>query len=304
MSIYRLSISTIKRSEGRSAVACAAYRSGSRIECERTGRTHDYRKKGENGVVWSALFGWQKSRSELWNSCEAAEKRKDSQVCRDVVIALPSELSPILRSFLANSFGEWLADEYGCAVDLNIHAPAQTGDDRQHHAHLLITTREVSGSGMFGKKIDRLGFAPRAREEVERIRAAWAAAANVALIISQNAGRLDHRSYLRQGLEIQSQHKSRKAMGAGSKGGAEKEQVSPPNRLIQAKRRVRQPISSPRLRRISKNQTEHPRPALTDEEKEAIRRAIRSGGRPKPGVERTNSNPDIETPTKRRGRKY
>lgn len=42
MAIYHLSVQIIKRSEGRSAVAAAAYRSGTSLTSEWDGITYDY----------------------------------------------------------------------------------------------------------------------------------------------------------------------------------------------------------------------------------------------------------------------
>lgn len=54
MSIYHCSIKNISRSSGRSAVACAAYRSGEELEDVETGITHDYRKK--TGIAFAEIF--------------------------------------------------------------------------------------------------------------------------------------------------------------------------------------------------------------------------------------------------------
>ena len=45
MAIYHLSIKTVGRSEGRSAAAAAAYRSGGKIADQASGLTFDYTRK-------------------------------------------------------------------------------------------------------------------------------------------------------------------------------------------------------------------------------------------------------------------
>lgn len=46
MAIYHLSVQIIKRSEGRSAIAAAAYRSGTSLTSEWDGIIYDYTRKG------------------------------------------------------------------------------------------------------------------------------------------------------------------------------------------------------------------------------------------------------------------
>ena len=77
MAIYHLHVKVIGRKSGSSAVASAAYRSGSRLRDERLDRSHDFSAK--RGVVHSevllpenALAVW-KDRERLWNDVEAFE---------------------------------------------------------------------------------------------------------------------------------------------------------------------------------------------------------------------------------------
>lgn len=49
MAIYHFSVKNISRSDGRSAVACAAYRSAEKLTCDYYGKEQDYtRKIGSN----------------------------------------------------------------------------------------------------------------------------------------------------------------------------------------------------------------------------------------------------------------
>ncbi len=96
IAIYHCTIKIIKRSEGRSAVAAAAYRSGQKLTNQWDGQTHDYTRKG--GVVHSEILlpahapPTVSDRSTLWNSVEAIEKSGKSQFAREIEIALPAEL--------------------------------------------------------------------------------------------------------------------------------------------------------------------------------------------------------------------
>ena len=97
MAIYHCSIKIIKRSQGRSAVAAAAYRSGENLINKWDGITHDYTRKG--GVVHTEILlpmyaptAFQ-DRSFLWNSVEEIEQSRNAQLAREIEIALPMELS-------------------------------------------------------------------------------------------------------------------------------------------------------------------------------------------------------------------
>ena len=158
MSSYHCNVSTVKRSQGRSSTAAAAYRAGEKIKDERTGEIFDYSRKG--GVESSEIIlpddapDWAKDRAALWNAAEAAEKRKDSQVAREYLIALPAELSPDERKRLAFDFAREIVERHGVAADVAIHAPGRGGDDRNHHAHILTTTRRMEAEGLTAKTVE------------------------------------------------------------------------------------------------------------------------------------------------------
>ena len=159
MATYHLSAKTISRSHGRSATAAAAYRSGARIIDERTGLIHDYQRR--RGVEASLLIlpdgapDWASDRARLWNAAEWAETRKNSTVAREFEIALPAELDAEQRQRLAADFARELVLRHGCAVDVAIHRPGRAGDSRNHHAHILLTTRRLTAAG-FGAKTREL----------------------------------------------------------------------------------------------------------------------------------------------------
>ncbi|MFO0327402.1 MAG: MobA/MobL family protein [Gemmatimonadota bacterium] len=207
VAIFRLSLKGVSRSDGRDAVACAAYRAGARLVSERTGQAHDYRRKGR-GLARAALVGWTGSRSDLWNAAERAERRKNSQVAREVQLALPDELSAAARFAASMGFARWLHERYGVAVDVCLHRPGHKGDKRNHHAHLLFTTRRSDGSQL-AEKTRVLDDLRTRSEEVEAMRRQWAAQLNKALALAGSSERLDWRSHRRRGREAASGHRSR-----------------------------------------------------------------------------------------------
>ena len=172
---------------------------------ERTGEIHDYTRKG--GVVDSLVVlphGGTMDRAELWNKVEAHHKRCDATVAREFVVALPAELDAAQRQELARTYARELADRYGVGVDLNIHAPGKEGDQRNHHAHILLTACYCGPSGVLGKKAVELDPIHCQRHgldnvvEVERQR--WEQHANRALEKAGQEARIDHRSLEAQGI--------------------------------------------------------------------------------------------------------
>jgi len=132
----------ISRSQGRSATAAIAYRVAERIEDRRTGLTFDYAARG--GVDHTEILApdhapdWVRDRSELWNRVEESETRKNSQVAREVRVALPAELTHAQRVELVRDFAREQFVDRGMIADIALHAPGRDGDDRNHHAHILL----------------------------------------------------------------------------------------------------------------------------------------------------------------------
>jgi len=180
MAIYHLDVSVISRSAGRSSTAAAAYRLAARIEDQRTGLTHDYRRKA--GVVASGAVGWEQgAHSALWNTAEAAETRRNACTAREVMVALPAELNAEQQARLIRGFAAHLRDRYGVAATWAIHAAPRGGDDRNAHAHILMTTRKVDAAGRFGEKTRALDDRKQGPEEIKAIRTEWEKRVNRAL---------------------------------------------------------------------------------------------------------------------------
>ena len=200
MAIYSASVKTVSRGGGRSATAAAAYRNGEEITDERTGEVHDYRRR--TGVEHVASFAPEgmapQPSAELWNRAEAAEVRKNARVAREVLVALPAELTPEQRRELAQGIAQALADRYGTAGTLAVHTPDREGDQRNHHAHILMTTRRLEPTGELGEKTRELDDVKRGPQEVEWVRAMIEARTNHALERAGSAERVDRRSLVEQ----------------------------------------------------------------------------------------------------------
>jgi len=183
----------ISRSQGRSATAAIAYRVAERIEDRRTGLTFDYAARG--GVDHTEILApdhapdWVCDRSELWNRVEESETRKNSQVAREVRVALPAELTHAQRVELVRDFAQEQFVGRGMIADIALHAPGRDGDDRNHHAHILLTTREIGPEGFTTKNRDWNKV-----EVLEGWREAWARDSNIALERAVIENRVDHRT--------------------------------------------------------------------------------------------------------------
>lgn len=215
MAIYHLSMKPITRSSGRSAVAASAYRAGECLTNERDGLTHDYTRKSgiehaEIVLPRGSTAEWARDRSALWNAAEAAEKRSDARVAREFEIALPHELTPEERLEATRAFAQSLADRYGTAVDFAIHSPNGETDIRNHHAHLMMTVRGLTETGLGEKTILERENAwllsrnmPTSMMQLKDIRRDWEGIANEGLAQAGHDIRIDHRSHQDRGLEIE-----------------------------------------------------------------------------------------------------
>ncbi|WP_095090661.1 MobA/MobL family protein [Mesorhizobium sophorae] len=203
MAIYHLNVKNISRGDGRSVVTAAAYRAGEVLPNEAEERLSDF--GGRRDVVATEIRlpagapGWMAERARLWNAVEAAERRKDARLAKEVEFALPVELPRAEWLAVART----MADAYtaqGFVVDLAIH---DDGTRRNPHVHMLMTTRIVGEAG-FGLKIRSAD----GKQFVTEARALWERVANAALGKVGLAIAIDGRSYAKRRLDqVAGQHR-------------------------------------------------------------------------------------------------
>jgi hypothetical protein len=221
MAQYSLNTSTIQRSAGSSAVAHVAYITAAKIVDLRTGQEVDYTRR--DGVLCPApeivLPAGEREtqsakieRAQLWNMAEAAEKRKDGNPARKVLVALPHELVPEQRLAMTTQYAQWMADRYGVAVDFAIHQPDREGDQRNYHAHMVLTTRQIRDGQLAGKsqlewkgaKLKEAGL-PSGIAMVHELRESWESIQNEHL--SRHAPEVEpvscHRLKMQRGVQLQ-----------------------------------------------------------------------------------------------------
>ena len=235
VAIYHCSIKIISRGKGRSAVACAAYRSGTKLTDLATGKIFDYSNK--SGVVFfevllpeNAPTIFAVDRNILWDAVERKETHSAAQLAREVEVALPCEFT---RQEQIDTVREYIMKNFvreGMCADWALHDKG----DGNPHAHIMLTMRAIKPNGRWAEKsrtiykldpngqkipvIDpttgqqKIGARGRKmwqRETVpandwndhskaEKWRAAWAAECNRRL---DRQHQIDHRSYARQAVE-------------------------------------------------------------------------------------------------------
>jgi hypothetical protein len=216
MAKYFLYVKVFSRAKGSRVTRAAAYRAGERIRDERTSEVYNYSGRKDvlhKEIVLASEFAgrtdtnWARERAALWNTAEHGTRR-NARLAREVLVTLPPELEQAQRTELARTFARRLADRYRCAIDLAVHAPRPGSDPRHHHAHLLMTAREVTPEGLgrrttlelSGKERHARGL-PHSKAELLWIRERWAEVTNERLREARLAERVDHRSYRAQGID-------------------------------------------------------------------------------------------------------
>ena len=210
-------------------MGAAAYRSGEKLTAMYDGIVHDYTRK--RGIVYKEILlpkhapkGYM-NREVLWNSVEEIEKSKNSQLSREVEIAIPKELSPDVRIALVKEYCQKTFVDVGMCADICIHEPNKKKGEENPHAHIMLTMRPIDSDGGWGAKSRKEYILDRNeeriydkkkrqykcrkintvdwndREKAEHWRSAWADIANQYLKGSEVVDRIDHRSFERQGID-------------------------------------------------------------------------------------------------------
>ena len=230
MAIYHFSAKVISRAKGSSAVAAAAYRSASELFDNRLERHHNVTNK--TGVVHSKVMLPEgaperlQDRTTLWNEVEATEKRKDAQLAREIEFAIPREMNreqgiSLARDFVAEQFVK-----RGMVADLNVHWDKAEDGSPKPHAHVMLAMREVGPDG-FGQKARDWNQ----NEVLQHWREAWSAHVNERLAGLGIDARIDHRSYVEQGIKLEPQHKIGPAASRRPGQGLEAERLEDHDRI-------------------------------------------------------------------------
>ena len=216
MASYFLLVKTFSRGKGSSATKAAAYRSGERIRDERSGAVHDYTDRTDVAhaeIVLPAEYAghtdmeWALNRSVLWNAVQQSGRTWNSRLAREVLVHVPPEMTRAQRVALVQRLSHELADRYHSAVDFAVHEPRPQADQRHHHAHILMTSRQVGPGGIGARTTLELSGTERhdrglgpSKDDLLWLRERWAQISNEALREAGLTARIDHRSYKEQGI--------------------------------------------------------------------------------------------------------
>ncbi|EJN1753603.1 MobQ family relaxase [Escherichia coli] len=190
MAIFHLDFKIVKRSEGRSSVAKAAYHARTRITDERTGDTYDYSRRTD-------LYGHfilapanapehiVKDSTALWNEVERVERQNNGQTSRYFDVAIPAELNNDDKKRLVLEYCQKNFVDKGMIADIAFHDL----DSDNPHAHVMLTLKTIGPEG-FGKKERSWND----RKMSIFWRESWASMANSFLAAAGSSERIDHRS--------------------------------------------------------------------------------------------------------------
>ncbi|RVK27281.1 Ti-type conjugative transfer relaxase TraA, partial [Sinorhizobium meliloti] len=232
MAIMFVRAQVIGRGAGRSIVSAAAYRHRTRMIDEQAGTSFSYRG-GASELVHEELAlpddipAWLKAAIDgrsvakaseaLWNAVEAHETRADAQLARELIIALPEELTRAENIALVREFVRDNLTSKGMVADWVYH-----DKDGNPHIHLMTALRPLTEEGFGPKKVPVLsedGEPLRVvtpdrpngkivyklwagdKETIKAWKIAWAETANRHLALAGHEIRLDGRSYAEQGLD-------------------------------------------------------------------------------------------------------
>ncbi|HCR3332122.1 TPA: MobA/MobL family protein [Morganella morganii] len=195
MAIFHLDFKIVKRSEGKSSVAKAAYHARTRITDERTGDTYDYSRRTDlyGHFILAPANAPQyivKDSTALWNEVERVERQQNGQTARYFDVAIPTELNNDDKKKLVLEYCQKNFVEKGMIADIAFHDL----DSDNPHAHVMLTLKTIGPEG-FGKKERSWND----RKMSVLWRESWASMANSYLAAAGSPERIDHRS-------LQAQH--------------------------------------------------------------------------------------------------
>ena len=222
MAIFRLEAKIFSREKrGRSVIAAAAYRAGTKLKDELRDKIFDYARRAK-GVIQSDIFapegapGWVHDSAQLWNRVEASELRKNSQLAREFILAVPPELSADAQFQTAVDWAKKELVQAGMVAEVSLHHPKNSPNP---HVHILCTMRKLDGDKFDAKKF-------RAWNDKAMLlhwRESWCAAENAALERAGRPERVDHRSLKARGIDRQPEPKIGVAATAMQRKGVQEE---------------------------------------------------------------------------------
>jgi ATP-dependent exoDNAse (exonuclease V) alpha subunit len=200
MAMFRCEAKIFSReSRGRSVIAAAAYRAGTKLKDELKDKIFDYARRAK-GVVESAILApagapaWAMDSGQLWNAVEAGERRKDAQLAREFILAVPPELPSKAQFETAVDWAQKNLVDSGMVAEVSLH---HSRSGKNPHVHILCTMRKLDGDQFSPKKATEWNDVGLLVKQ----RASWAEAVNTALERAGREERVDHRSLKDRGID-------------------------------------------------------------------------------------------------------
>jgi hypothetical protein len=127
---------------------------------------------------------YRQTTERLWNDAEHAGHKSNAITGREWMLPIPSELNKQEAQHLVRAFVSDYLVEKGMVAQYAIHEPNEKNDERNLHAHVLTTDRDITPEGFAAKKTASLQW--HHRDLVREAHSEWAKACNNALALSQH----------------------------------------------------------------------------------------------------------------------
>lgn len=219
MANYHLSVRMISRQGGKSCVRFLSYCSATILVDSQTGESWNHPDKDHvkhieilvpegapewiNEIAQECKHSPTSAMQKFSDACEGAEKRKDSQVYREVEISLPNELTDEQNITWLREFVRDVYVKRGMVAALHFHAKTnEQSGIYQPHCHIVLTTRHLldQGFGLKNREWNQHSLLEEAREQ-------YAAYQNAVLKEYGFEIRVDHRSYADREIDVEPQPK-------------------------------------------------------------------------------------------------
>lgn len=216
MALYSFDSRILGRNSGHTAVGYAAYCAAEKLYDDYYGQTRNFEKAQQEERIYAKGImapahapEWVHDRAELWNHVEKSEKRKDSQLCREIIITLPRELTHQQNHKLIKRYVQEQYVDKGMIADISLHN--LEGKNPNPHVHILLTTRRIEKNGFAAKKEDdwrpKITKDPKTKraiidpEYIKAERLTWEGYYNHALEQAGREERVDCRSLKDRGID-------------------------------------------------------------------------------------------------------
>ena len=143
----------VARGGGADICLKAAYNKRDEVTSDRTGQTFSFanRDGGEFHEIMLPVGAHEqfKDCSTLWNAVDKFETRKNARLAKELVLALPDDAEITLedRVELCRRFAQKYFVDKGVVVQFDVHGPHHD-EDKNWHAHMLVTTRRFAENGL------------------------------------------------------------------------------------------------------------------------------------------------------------